>query len=186
MRLTTRVAARRGRRDVLRRRLSLNGLPDVEAVPAEFVCGADLIREAVCIEPALLLGAPTAVPRELDRLRFARAFDGDRSHEIGTAGARIDVESLDRPLGVRVEDLIDEAKHLDTRDDTRVGDRGRVEARREREDVSLEAICGGRLRKKLGIYGHERNISRGAPDAVACAVFHLTKLTGESAQPFVS
>ena len=158
-------------------------LPALEAIPVKLVSGADLVREAISIEPALLLSAPAAIPRELDRARVAGAFHDHGSYEVRATGARVDMDALDRPFGMFVEQLCDETDHLDARNVAREGDRGRLRPRRERDEVGLETIAGARARKDLFVYGHERNISKERRlFAVIKGCTERTKLTAESAQ----
>lgn len=140
--------------------LLLHGLPAVETIPAELVGSTNLIGETERIDPSLLLGPPTAVPRELEHARFACAFDDNGSHEIRAARTRIDVKSLDDPFGMGVEDLVHQADHLDPRHGAGVRDRRRLSARRQGDDVRLETFGGGRSRQQLGIDWHGRNISK--------------------------
>ena len=156
------------------------GLPMMEAIPAELVSRADLIGEAKRVDPAFLLGAPSAVPRKFDGAGLATALNRDRSDEIRTARPRIDLESVYGPLRMRVQQLIDEPDDLDPRDVPDQRDRGRVVTRPERYDVSLEAFRSARARKDLGVYRHGRNISRVTSVLFCRAALIQTNLTGGS------
>jgi hypothetical protein len=162
----------------------LFGLPAVKAVPAELVCSSDLVRETERVDPSLLFGAPAAVPGEFDHSRFSGTFDDYRADEIGAAGPGVDVQSLDRPLWVSVEDLVHETDQLDPRHGARVRDRRGIDTRREGDDVSLELLGGGRPREELGVYRHGRNISGGEGGSNTNVLSLQTKLTVRSEQPF--
>ena len=184
MRLTTEVSAASGALPQLLGGGALYGLPAVEAVPPELIRRADLIGESEGVDPAFLLGTPPAVTCELEYARFSSALDSSGPDEVGASRACVDVQALDRPFRVRVKNLVDEAEHLDARDDAGVGDRFGLEARCEREDVGLETIAGGRPREESGVNRHGRNISKRLSRAGATGFSLQTKLTGGSAQQF--
>ena len=184
MRVNDSARCARATRTRLLRLQPIDWLPAVEAVPAELVRRTDLIGEPIGVDPSFLLGPPATIPGELEHSRLATTLDDYRPDEVGAAGARVNVEPFDGPLRVRVKDLVDEPNHLDARDRVRVGDGWRLMARRQRDDVSLEAFAGGRAREELGIDRHGRNISRGRADAEATVRSLKTKLTTGSAQPY--
>ena len=139
--------------------LRLAGLPVVEAVPAELVGGADLIGESERIDPALLLRSPTAVPREFDHSRLPTTVHCEGANEVGATRACIHAQPLDDPLGMGVQELVDEADYLDARHIPHERDRRRFGAGCKSDHVSLEALRRARARQDLGIEGHGRNIS---------------------------
>jgi len=156
-------------------------LPAVEAVPTELVGGANLIGETIRVDPALLLRSPTTIPRELDEPSVSAAFHRDRAHEIGAARAPVDPQMVDRPLGMGVKQLIDEADHFDARDGAHQRDAGRLRASSKRDDVSLESLGSEAASEDLGVYGHGRNISGIASILGATSRSTWTKLTARSA-----
>ena len=97
-------------------------LPLGEAAPVEFIRGADLIGKAKRVEPTLLLGAPPAVPEELEQARFASALDYQGAMEVGAAGACVDEHALDGELGVRVQELREQPDDLHAGDAAREDD----------------------------------------------------------------
>lgn len=159
----------------------LRGLPALEAVPPELVRGADLIGEPVGVDPALFLRAPATIPGELDQPRFSAAFNRDCSNEIGAAGTRIDLKSIDHPFWVRVEELIDESDHLDARHSPHECDRWRLAAIRKGENVGLESIGRARTAENGGVEGHAGNISGCCQISAPIVCTTETKLTAQSA-----
>ena len=157
-------------------------LPAVETVPPEFVGGANLIGEAERVDPALLFGAPATVPGELDGPRLSAALDCHGANEVGAPGSSIDAKAFDDPFGVGVQKLVDEADHLDARDVPHEGDRGRIGARGECDDVGLEACCGAGARQDLSVDWHGRNISAGSAGLGHRRFSGKTKLTASSAR----
>ena len=155
--------------------------PPLKAVPTELICCTDLIGKAVRIHPPLLFGPPAAIPGELERTRLTGGFHQDRPDEIGAAGARVYVKALDRPFRVRVQQVVDEADHLDARHVPREGDRGSLLARDEGNDVGLEALAGTGAREDLGVDWHGRNISKRLGFSGAGSFGRKTKLTAGSA-----
>jgi len=156
-------------------------LPTLEAVPPELVRGADLIREPKAVHPPFLLGPPAAVPRELDDATLAVAFDDERPDEIRAARPSVNAQAIDGPFGVRVEQLVDEADHLDARNWPHQGDRGRFSALGERDDIGFETFGREGTLDDLGVYRHGRNIS-GVPWFLGVhAAPSRTKLTVGSA-----
>jgi hypothetical protein len=158
-----RVAA--GARSPLRLRGRRPLLPSLKAVPAELVSGADLVGKAKRVEPALLLRSPAAVPGKLEQSRITSALDHNGADEIGAPGPSINVQPVDRELGVSVEQVIDEPDYLDARNGSREGNRGHVGARCERDDLGLEALRRAGARKQFGIDRHGRNIQMCTPSA---------------------
>jgi hypothetical protein len=158
-------------------------LPPVEAIPPELIGGADLIGKSERVDPTLLLGPPAAVPGELDGAGLPATLDRHRPHEVRAPGAGVDAESLDRPFRVRVQQLADQADHLDARDIAHEGDRGRFCTRGECDDVGLEAIGGAGARQDLGVDWHGRNISARRAKLDRTTPSSKTKLTVQLAQP---
>ena len=158
-------------------------VPALEAVPAELVRSADLVRKPVRVEPSLLLGPPTTVPRELEEARVAGALYDHRTHEIRAPRPCVDVQPLDGELRVRMEQLVDEPYHLDPRDVAGQGDSGDLSAGSERDDVGFEPGRRARARQQLGVDGHGRNIQMSRPRAGSAGLDTRTKLTAESARP---
>lgn len=156
-------------------------VPSLEAIPAELVGRPDLVGEAECVHPTLLFGSPTAIPRELEPSRFACAFDDSRADEVGAAGPRIHLHSLDRELGVRVEQLIDEPDHLDARDVARHRDRGRVGSGSECDDVSFEGLGRAGAGQQFEVDWHGRNIQIDGRGSGSPRRTMRTKLTAGSA-----
>ena len=180
MRLTRRAGAALG--VVAMRGLRLARLPVLEAVPAELVGGADLIGEAKGIHPSLLLRSPTTVPRELDNSGMTTALDGYAADEIRAARPGVDAYALDHPLGVSVQQLIDEPDDLDARNSAHQRDRWRIETGCERMYVGLEAIRGAGPLQDFDVDWHWWNISVGQRVPRASASSSKTKLTAESAR----
>ena len=170
----------------LRGERALDGLPNLEAVPAELVGGPDLVGEPVRVHPTFLLGPPAAVPSELEHAGLTAAFYDHGTNEIGAAGSRVEMKAFDRPFGMGVQELIDEPQHLDARHDVGVRDRRRVASRQQRGDVSFEAIGSRRPCQELVIDWHGRNISTRLSNAEESCTSLQTKLTARSAQPFSS
>jgi hypothetical protein len=157
-------------------------LPPMEAVPAKLVRGADLIWVAVGINPALLLRSPTAVPRKLDHARLSAAFDRHRSDKVRATGPRVDVQSIDDPLRVGVQQLVDEPDHLDSRHRAREGDRWRLGATRKGEQICLESVSRARTAEDLSVDRHGRNISGDRLIRASLVSSRRTKLTAGSAR----
>ena len=155
--------------------------PALKAVPAELICGADLIRKAVRVHPPLLFGPPAAIPGELEHTGLTGAFHHDGPDEVGATGAGVYVKTLDRPLGVRVQQVVDEADHLDARHVPGEGDRGGLRSRGEGDDIGLEALAGAGAREDLGVDWHGRNISKRGGFSDGDLVRRRTKLTAGSA-----
>jgi len=156
-------------------------LPAMETIPPEHVRRANLVGKPERIDPTLLLRPPAAVPCELDRARLSATLDRGKADEVGASRSGIDPNPLDHPFGVRVQELIDEAEHLDARDISHHGDRGRICARGECDDVRLEAFGGAAARQDLGVDWHGRNISAGSRPLGQAFPNEKTKLTDESA-----
>jgi len=133
------------------------------------------------LQLGFLLGPPAAVPRELDDATLAVAFDDERPDEIRAARPSVNAQAIDGPFGVRVEQLVDEADHLDARNWPHQGDRGRFSALGERDDIGFETFGRERTLDDLGVYRHGRNIS-GVPWFLGVhAAPSRTKLTVGSA-----
>lgn len=159
---------------------SAGRLPMVEAVPAELIGGANLIGEAKGIDPALLFGAPAAVPGKLDDARLSAALDRDCSNEVRAARPRVNAQAIDGPFGMRVQQLVDEPDDLDPRDVADERDGRRLGARGKGSDVSLEAFRRARAREDLGINRHGRNISGTTSVSKPTATAIQTNLTVQS------
>ena len=157
-------------------------LPVMEAVPPEFVGGADLVGEPERVDPTLLFGAPAAVPCELDDPRLATTFDSDRANEIRAARPCVDLQMLDEPFRMGMEQLIDEPDHFDPRHATDERDRRSLGAGCERGDVSFESLGRARAREDFGVNRHGRNISGWHRALRAAGPVIKTKLTGGSAR----
>lgn len=152
----------------------------METVPAELVGGSDLIGEAERIDPALLFRAPTAVPGELDHAGLSAALDRDGSDEVRASRSGIDAQAIDSPLGMRVQQLVDEPDDLDARYVPYERDGRRLGAGGEGGNVSLEAFRGAGARQDLGINRHGRNISGTTPVSGAPTTAKQTNLTAQS------
>ena len=133
-------------------------VPVLEALPAELVGRADLIREPKRVNPALLFGSPATIPGELEQTRLSATVDDHRADEIRATGPAVYVQAFDRELGVGVQELIDEPDHLDPRDVARHGDGGRLGARGVRDDVSLEGLGRAGVGQQVEVDWHGRNI----------------------------
>ena len=155
-------------------------LPPVEAIPAELVGGANLVWKAECIDPALLFRPPPAIPREPNHPRLSAALDNRCPDEIGTAGTRVHLKPIDHPLRMGVEQLVDEADDLDSRDGAHECDGWHISARGEGNDVVLEAIGRAGARQDFGVDWHGRNISGSLHRLDTSYRAKKTKLTGES------
>ena len=163
-----------------RRRRAL--LPSLEAVPAELVGGANLVGVPIRIEPSLLLGPPSAVPREIEAAPLASTLDDDRSHEVRAPRTRVDVQPFDGELGVGMEQLIDQPDYLDPRNVAGNRNRGDLSARREGDDVGFELGGRARARQQSSVDGHGRNIQMVTARAGSAGLTTRTKLTAGSAQ----
>ena len=157
-------------------------LPPVEAIPAEFVGGANLVREAEGIDPALLFRPPPAIPREPNHARLAPAFDDRGSDEIGTTRTGVDLHSIHHPFGMGMEQLVDEANDFDPRNGAHERDGRHIRARRERDHVGLESIGRAGTRQDFGVDWHGRNISGRWHRLGTSSPSEKTKLAGESAR----
>ena len=157
-------------------------LPPVEAIPAEFVGGANLVREAEGIDPALLFRPPPAIPREPNHARLAPAFDDRGSDEIGTTRTGVDLHSIHHPFGMGMEQLVDEANDLDPRNGAHERDGRHIRARRESDHVGLESIGRAGTRQDFGVDWHGRNISGRWHRLGTSSPSEKTKLAGESAR----
>ena len=156
-------------------------LPAVEAIPAEFVGGANLVREAEGIDPALLFRPPPAIPRELNHAALSTTLDHSSPDEVGAARTGVHLHSIDHPFRMGMEQLSDEADDLDPRDGAHERDGRHISARREVNDVALEAIGRARARQDFGVDWHGRNISGDRRWLGASAPSKQTKLTAKSA-----
>ena len=156
-------------------------LPPVEAIPAEFVGGANLVREAEGIDPALLFRPPPAIPREPNHARLAPAFDDRGSDEIGTTRTGVDLQSIHHPFRMGMEQLVDEANDFDPRNGAHERDGRHIRARRERDHVGLESIGRAGTRQDFGVDWHGRNISKRLGFSGAGSFGRTTKLTAGSA-----
>jgi len=156
-------------------------VPAVEAIPAEFVGGANLVGEAEGIDPALLFRPPPAIPRELNHARLSAAFDNRGPDEIGAARTGVHPQPIDHPFRVGMEQLVDEADDFDPRDGAHERDGGHIGTRRERNDVALETIGRAGARQDSGVDWHGRNISGHRHRLGTSHPLKKTKLTGESA-----
>ena len=153
----------------------------MEAVPPELIGSANLVREAEGIHPALLFRPPPAIPGELDDSRLPASFDEGGADEIRASRARIHLQPVDHPLGVGMEQLVDQADHLDARDVPHQRDGWDVGTRREGDDVVLEAVGRAGARQDFGVDGHGRNISGRQHWPGTVGERTRTKLTTESA-----
>ena len=156
-------------------------LPAVETIPAELVGGANLVGEAERIDPALLFRPPPAIPRELYDPRLAAALDHCSPDEIRAARTGVHLNSIDHPFRMGMEQLSDEADDLDPRDGAHERDGRHISARREVNDVALEAIGRARARQDFGVDWHGRNISGDRDRLRTSSPATRTKLTGKSA-----
>ena len=157
-------------------------VPSVEAIPPELVCRANLVGEAEGIHPAFLFRPPPAIPCELDDAGLPASLDDCGADEIGAPRPRIHLQPIDHPFRVGVQQLTDEADHLDTRDVPHEGDGRHVGARREGDDVVLEAVGRAGARQDFGVDRHGRNISGRWQRLGAANPATMTKLTAESAR----
>ena len=156
-------------------------LPVVEAVPAELVGGANLVGEAECIHPPFLFRPPPAIPRKLNHTGLSTALDHRGPAEIGAARTGVHLNSVDHPLRMGMEQLVDEPDDLDPRHGAHERDGRHIRARGEGNDVVLEAIgCAG-ARQDFGVDWHGRNISKDRCRPNTSFPAKKTKLTGESA-----
>ena len=162
-------------------RSGLLEVPPVEAIPAEFVGGANLVGEAEGIDPALLFRPPPAIPRELNHARLSAAFDNRGPDEIGAARTGVHPQPIDHPFRMGMEQLVDEADDFDPRDGAHERDGGHIGTRRERNDVALETIGRAGARQDSGVDWHGRNISGDRHRLGTSHPLKKTKLTGESA-----
>jgi hypothetical protein len=156
-------------------------LPPVEAVPAEFVGGANLVGEAEGIDPAFLFRSPSAIPCEPNHPRLSAAFDDRGPDEIGATRTGVDLKPIDHPLGMGMEQLVDEADDLDPRDRAHERDGRHIGARRERDHVGLESIGRAGTGQDFLVDWHGRNISGHRHRLGTAYRSKKTKLTGESA-----
>jgi len=156
-------------------------VPAMEAIPSELVGGANLVGEAECIDPALLFRPPTAVPCKVNHARLSTTLDNCCSHEIGAAGTGIHLNSIDHPFRMRVKQLGDEADDFDPRDGAHERDGRHIRARREGNDVALEAIGRAGARQDLSVDRHGRNISGDRDLLGTSSAVNTTKLTDRSA-----
>ena len=155
-------------------------VPAVEAIPAEFVGGANLVGEAEGIDPALLFRPPPTIPRELNHARLSAAFDHGGPDEIGATRTGVHLKSIDHPFWMGMEQLVNEADDLDPRDRAYERDGCHIGARRERDRVGLESIGRARPGQDFGVDWHGRNISGRWHRLGTSSPSKKTKLTGES------
>ena len=156
-------------------------LPPLEAIPAELVGGANLVGEPERIDPTFLFRPPAAIPRELNHTRMATALDYCGPDEIGATRAGIHLNSIDYPFRMGVKQVGDEADDLDPRDGAHERNGRHFHARREGNDVALEAFGRAGARQDFGVDGHGRNISGDRHRPGTSPPAKRTKLTGRSA-----
>ena len=108
------------------------------------------------------------------------ALDNRCPDEIGTAGTGVHLKPIDHPLRMGVEQLVDEADDLDSRDGAHERDGWHISARGEGNDVVLEAIGRAGARQDFGVDWHGRNISGRWRGLGTSCPSKKTKLTGES------
>ena len=155
-------------------------VPPVEAIPAEFVRGANLVGEAEGVDPALLFRPPPAIPRELNHPRLSGAFDNRGPDEIGATRTGIHLKPIDHPFRMGMEQLVDEADDFDSRHGAYERDGRHIRARRERDDIVLESIGRAGTGQDLCVDWHGRNISGDRHRLGTSYPSKKTKLTGES------
>lgn len=155
-------------------------LPAVETIPAELVGGPNLVGEAERVDPAFLFRPPPAIPGELDHARLPAALDHCRPDEIGTARTRVHPNAIHHPFRMGMQQMGDESDDLDPRGGAHQRDGGHIGARREGEDVALEAIGRAGPCEDVGVDLHGRNISGDRGRLATSTPRKETKLTGKS------